>query len=799
MKISEQWLHEWVKPGVDAAKLGHRLTMAGLELAGIEGAAPAFTGVKVGQIEVLEPHPNTKKCQMTSVNVGGERNLDIVCAAKNISQGDKVVVAVDGALLPGDFAICTRKVYDTASEGMICSLEELGLAESADGVLILPADAPVGEDFRVYAGLDDNILEIELTPNRGDCLSMRGVAREAGVLFQTAVTEVSVEPVVPKIDDQVTANVSAPDLCPRYLLRVIKGINPEASAPLWLTERLRRGGIRPIHPVVDVMNYVMLELGQPMHAFDLAKVDGDIEVRLAKPGEALDLLDGGKIDCQENTLLIADQKQPLAVAGIMGGQDSAVSDATTDILLESAHFTQLAIAGRARQYGLVTDSSQRFERGVDPELPAMAMERATTLLQQIVGGEVGPLVVAEDQSQLADTKPVALREEKLSGLLGMQIAAERVTDILQRLGLSPEYGDGVWVCTAPSHRFDISIEEDLVEEVARVYGYDNIDNDEAWQPISFTALPETKLGARTFRDTLCALGYQEVITYSFVDPKLQQLTEPKNTPLALKNPISQDMGVMRTSLMQGLLQTLRYNQNRQQDAMRLFEVGLCYSAAQDEAASVADLVQEQRIAGLLCGEIHELHWQGKEAGANFYDLKGDLETLLGLTLEPAAFSFEAGEHEMLHPGQTAVIKRNGNVVGYLGALHPRVAQATGVKNNSCYLFELTLSALEARRLPQFTPLSKFPSIRRDLSMVLSEEVTANQIRQVVGEAGGDLVTKLQIFDLYRGDNIEKSKKSMALGLTLQHQSRTLIDSEVNLTIDNIVEALQTKLSALMRD
>ncbi|CAM5224672.1 phenylalanine--tRNA ligase beta subunit [Alishewanella longhuensis] len=574
MKFSESWLREWVNPALDTQALSEQLSMAGLEVDGIEKVAGDFHGVVVGEVVACGPHPDADKLQVTQVNVGGPELLDIVCGAKNCRLGLKVVVATVGAVLPGNFEIKKAKLRGQPSHGMLCSFSELGMADDSDGIIELPQDAPIGTDIRQYLTLDDVTIEVDLTPNRADCLGIKGLAREVAVLNKLTVCEPVIAAVAPTIDEQKAIVLEAPAACPRYLGRVIRNVNVKAASPLWLTEKLRRSGVRSIDAIVDVTNYILLELGHPMHAFDLAKIDGAIKVRMATAGEKLVLLDGNEVSLQENTLLIADEHKALAMAGIFGGLASGVTTDTTDIFLESAFFAPLAIAGKARQYGLHTDASHRYERGVDPELQRTAMERATALLLEIVGGDAGPITEAVANEHLPQKAPISLTEQKLARILGHQVAKTEVTDILSRLGLVvTETTDG-WQVTVPGYRFDISIAEDLIEEVARVYGYNNIPNVAPVASLQMRAFKEAALSVPQMRQVLVDRGYQEAITYSFVDPKVQQALFANQDALVLPNPISADMSAMRLNLWPGLLQAVQYNQSRQQNRLRLFEYGL---------------------------------------------------------------------------------------------------------------------------------------------------------------------------------------------------------------------------------
>jgi len=791
MKISTDWLREWVAVEDSPAALGERLTMAGLEVEGIAPAAPEFRGVIVAEIVGCERHPDADKLQVCSVSTGSE-TLQIVCGAPNARVGLKAPLAVVGAALPGGLAIRRAKLRGVESHGMLCSARELGLSEDGSGLLELPADAPVGTDLRDWLGLDDQIIEVDLTPNRGDCLGMRGIAREVGVLYELPVTEPAVPEVAAAIDDRLDIRLEAPHACPRYLGRIIRGVDVKAASPMWLVERLRRAGIRSLGPVVDVTNYVMLELGQPMHAFDLATIDGGIVVRKARNGETLELLNGQTVTLRDDTLVIADHSRPVALAGIMGGEPTSVGDGTRDILLESAFFAPEAIAGRARQYGLHTDSSHRFERGVDYALQRRAIERASQLIIEITGGQPGPVVEAVETGQLPAVAEIELRAERIERVLGIAIPAAEVEAILARLGLEVTAGNGGWKVRIPSFRFDLGIEVDLIEELARVWGYERIPARRALQEAAVAPQPENRIAQRRLRALLVDRGYQEAITYSFVDPKLQQLLDPEQTPLALANPISADLSVMRTSLWPGLVAAALYNQNRQQPRVRLFELGLRFRGGLD------DLAQERMIGGIATGTRLPEQWGAPETAVDFYDIKGDVEALLALTGAPERFRFEPARHPALHPGQSARVLRDGQEIGWLGALHPELERKLDLDGRT-FVFELLLDAVTAARTPAFQPLSRFPSIRRDLAVVVRDETPAEAVLDVVRQAAGELLRRVFVFDVYRGKGIPEGSRSLAIGLILQDSSRTLTDEDVDGVIGRTVERLSQELGAVLRE
>jgi phenylalanyl-tRNA synthetase beta chain len=791
MKFSEQWLREWVNPSITTAELAEQLTMAGLEVDAIEPVAGEFDKVVVGEVISLEKHPDADKLRVCQVNIGEKDPLQIVCGAPNVHAGMKAPVALIGARLPGDFKIKKSKLRGVESFGMLCSAKELGLAESAEGLLPLAGDAPVGQSVRDYLQLDDVSIELGLTPNRGDCLGIEGVAREVAVLNRLDSTGPAMEAVKAGIQDTFPVTLSAEVDCPQYVGRIIRGINPAATTPLWMQERLRRSGLRSLSPVVDVTNYVLLELGQPMHAFDLAKLEGGIEVRHARAGEKLLLLDGQTIELQAGSLVIADTNGPLALAGIMGGEESAVHDDTVDIFLESAFFNPLSVAGKARSYGLHTDSSHRFERGVSPELQARAMERATRLLLDIVGGTPGPVVRVAHEAHLPKPRPITLRQARLDQLLGNPLPADTVTDILTRLGMAPTASSAGWEVKSPAFRFDISIEADLIEEVARVYGYNNLRLQRPLSPLHMGVLPEARLTQRRIRQALVDLGFQETVTYSFVEPQVQQLLDPAHQAITLANPISAEMSVMRTNLWAGLVQAVRYNLNRQQNRLFLFECGLKFVQYK------TDLKQEMVVAGLLTGQAVPEQWGEPKRAVDFYDAKGALETLFELTGCFSSFSFVAGQHPALHPGQAAQILRDEKPVGWLGAMHPKVAKSMNI-DQTMYLFELTTDSLQRGSLPAYEAVSKYPAIRRDLAIVVDQAVTAQNVQDCVRNAAPQTLQKVELFDMYTGEGIDSGRKSLALGLTLQDLSRTLTDSDVEAVQQRIIERLQADLGATLR-
>ncbi|MGB0723649.1 MAG: phenylalanine--tRNA ligase subunit beta [Gammaproteobacteria bacterium] len=787
MKLSEKWLRDWVNPDADTETLVSQLTMAGLEVDGTEPVAGEFSGVVVGHVLEVEQHPDADKLRVTKVDAGGDEPLQIVCGAPNVHVGMRAPCAVVGAVLPG-IKIKKAKLRGVQSMGMLCSAKELGLAESADGLMPLPGDAPVGQDIREYLDLDDTSIDIDLTPNRGDCLSVAGIAREVGVLNSADLTPPPIDPVAAHISDTFPVALDSPTDCPRYVGRVIRGIDPAAETPLWMVERLRRSGVRSLGPGVDVTNYVLLELGQPMHAFDLAKLSGGIVVRRAAVGEQLTLLDGKVVELGSDTLVIADAGGPLAMAGIMGGEHSGVTDGTRDIFLESAHFAPEVIAGRARKHGLHTDASHRFERGVDPHLCERAMERATTLILEICGGEAGPVIDVSDPANLPHKAPVHLRRDRIARLLGIDFEDARVEEYLTRLGMAVEQVDDGWKITPPSFRFDIAIEADLIEELGRLHGYDNIPTSMPHAETVMAHRPENQSPIARLRSVLVDRGYQEAITYSFIDPRLHGLFDHEHEGVALANPLSADLSIMRTSLWPGLVNAMRHNLNRQQSRVRLFETGMVFVQEGDE------LVQVNRIAGVATGDVNPEQWGEKARRVDYYDVKGDLEALFG-TAE--GYGFVSAQHPALHPGQTARIEYQGRGVGWLGVLHPATEKALGL-DAPAVVFELDLATVEKARVPAFAPLSRFPSIRRDLAVLVDESVSADALIESASSVD-PLVAAASVFDIYRGKGIETGLKSVAMSLILLDSSRTLTDQDVDRVIGLAVENLRDKHGAQLRD
>ena len=790
MKFSERWLREWVDPPLDTAELVHRVTMAGLEVGATEAVAGEFSGVVVGEVVAVEPHPDADKLTVCAVDAGGAGRLSIVCGAPNARAGLKAPVALVGASLPGGTKVRSAKLRGVKSEGMLCSERELGLADSHAGLMELPADAPVGSDLREWLALDDVSIDVELTPNRGDCLSVLGMAREVALITGLELQWPPLEAVPAACDDEFPIDVRAPEACARFVGRVIRGIRPDAVTPLWMREKLRRSGIRPIHPVVDVTNYVMLELGQPMHGFDLATLHDGIVVRFAEPGEKLVLLDGRKLSLEPDMLVIADHRAARAVAGVMGGETSGVSDTTTDVFFEVAWFNPLAIAGRARRLGLHTEASLRFERGVDPLQQRRAVERATALLTRIAGGHPGPVVERVAEAQLPSRAPIALRRQRLALLLGHPVPDADVERVLTGAGLDLIGGDDGWLATPPSWRFDLALEVDLIEEVARVVGYEYFSEARGTGATVLGEAPENRVPTARLADTLVARGYQEVVTYSFVDPDLQKTLYPDAATLPLANPISSEMSDMRVSLWPGLILTLQRNLSRRQGRIRIFESGLRFVVQQDE------LEQLGTIAGLAAGTRLPEQWSAGEEPVDFFDVKADVEALL--TQTGAAFRFEPAVHPALHPGQSARILREGRPAGWIGVLHPRLVRLLDL-DLAPVLWELDQWVSFAADLPVHKGVSRFPAIRRDIAVLVGEGVQAADLLDAARTAAGPLLTECMVFDVYTGNRIDSGLKSVALGLILQESSRTLTDQEADHVVGAVVTRLEGDFGARMRD
>lgn len=740
MKISENWLRTWVNPAIDSDTLSDQLTMLGLEVDELASVAKPFTGVVVGEVLTVEQHPDADRLRVTTVNIGSGEPLQIVCGAPNVRAGMKAPVATIGAVLPGDFKIKKGKLRGVESQGMLCGASEIDLEDKIDGLLELPADAPVGVNIREYLKLDDNVIDISITPNRGDCFSIRGIAREVAVINQLQMNEPEIKSVDATITDEKKVVINT-DGAPRYLGRVIKNVNVKAATPEWMEQALARSGIRTHSILVDVTNYVLMELGQPMHAFDLAKIEGTVHVRQAKPQEKLQLLNDQEVELQEDVMVIADDQKALAIAGIMGGLASSVTDDTTDIFLESAFFAPLAIAGRARRFGLHTDSSQRYERGVDFELPVIAMNRASQLIQELAGGEFGPITVAEKSDLLPKREAIELKQAQVDQLLGYKVAAEFITDALTRLGCEVTVqANGEWSVVPPSHRYDMAIYQDLIEEVARIDGYDNIQISLPSMDVQL-AKYQDRFEIAQLRQTVATLGYQEAISFSFADAKLEKQLNPQVSPLMLANPISSDLAAMRSTLLSSLIPCVQYNLNRQQSRVRFFELGLRFDY--QNANSIQDLKQIPTLALVAVGSREPESWHAKPQPMDFFDFKGEVEEILAAGR--VKVEYVRSERPWLHPGQSAEILVDGQSIGYLGRLHPSLENELDL--STTWVAELDQAAVLQSYVSNFTELSRFPSVRRDIALLISDNINVRDIQQLIEKTGGELLDSTWLFEV----------------------------------------------------
>nr|VFK66865.1 MAG: phenylalanyl-tRNA synthetase beta subunit [Candidatus Kentron sp. UNK]VFK72294.1 MAG: phenylalanyl-tRNA synthetase beta subunit [Candidatus Kentron sp. UNK] len=799
MRFSEKWLREWVNPPISTDELAAQLTALGLEVDSVQPAGPELPGVVIGNVLSVARHPNADRLSVCSVDVGSEAPLTVVCGAPNVREGLRAPMAGIGAQLADGARMKRARIRGQESFGMLCSARELGLVESSDGLMELPPDAPVGQPLADYLGLDDVGIEVDLTPNRGDCLSVAGIAREVGVINRCPLSPPAIHPVPSLIPDEFSVTLDSPLDCPRYVGRIIEDIDPEATAPVWMQERLRRSGLRSISPIVDVTNYVMLELGQPMHAFDLDKLQDGIRVRKAKQGETLALLNGVEITLRPDTLVIADARRPIALAGIMGGSDTAVTEMTRHIFLESAFFAPEALAGHARHYTLHTDSSHRFERGVDFDLQRVATERATALLQEIVGGKPGPIIEKTSESDLPRLAPVSLRGSRLQRILGFSPAPETVSDVLMRLGMTviAEGDNETWEVTPPSFRFDIALEADLIEEIARVTGYDRIPVRQPSLPLADREAFDTPSSMAMMRRVLVERGYREAITYSFVDPELASLMDPgAEAMLALRNPISSEMAVMRATLLPGLLQAVLYNTRRQQSRVRLFESGLVFH--RDDEHQGNELRQEKVLGAVAVGTAFPEQWGTPARDVDFFDVKSDVEALLSLAGRSREYHLVRATHPALHPGQSAAIRRAGEqTIGWIGNIHPRIARKLKLTGNTI-VFQIKLAALDGSTLPKYSPLSKFPAIRRDIAIIINADIAARSVRDAIEKVSAGALKEITLFDDYRARGIAPGKKSLAFGLLFQDASRTLQDVEIDDLVTDIMATLQDRFGAIQR-
>jgi len=791
MKFSEKWLREWVSPALSTDALTEQLTMAGLEVEGVEDCRPDFSGIIVARVDSVEKHPQAERLSVCRVDAGEIGGFTVVCGADNVKAGSYFALAQVGAVLPGGHEIKAAELKGIQSEGMLCSSAELGLSDEAEFLLELGTDSVTGMDLQELLELDDCAIELSLTPNRGDCLSITGIAREVGVLNDMAVNTLSVKPVDTVTDHVRGISLDAPQACPCYLGRIIDDININRVSPTWLVEKLRRSGVRSINIVVDITNYVMLELGQPMHAFDNDLLQGDICVRLAQPGEKIDLLDGQACELSEQTLVIADESRAVAMAGIMGGLDTAVSENTTSIFLESAFFAPAAIAGRARQYGKRTDSSHRFERGVDYQLQNLALHRATELVLDLCGGKAGPEIKACEPSCLPEQPVLTLRAERIKRVLGIAVDKQRVTQILQQLDMAVTEGEDNWAVTAPTFRFDMALEVDLIEEIARIYGYNKFPSSGLQSTMRIQSCAETSCNVNELSQILVTRGYHEAITYSFVDSKLQEKFYATDTSVPLLNPISSDLGVMRQSLLPGLLAAMQYNLKRQQQRVRLFEYGRVFKQQ-------SELIQDSAFSGIICGNILPEQWDIEDSSSNLYDIKNDMESLLRHIRADADITYREIEHKALHPGQSAEIIYENQVIGLVGSIHPAILRYLDM-NQTAFAFELYLSRISPKSAIKFTKISKYPSVRRDISILVDQSVSAEKVMKCIENTASELLENLELFDVYQGEGIDIEKKSLALGLTFQRSSSTLTDEEVENIILRVINDLHSELGTTLRE
>jgi len=792
MKIAESWLREWVNPDLDTEALSHQLTMLGHEVDGVEYEGTGIADIVIAEVAEVSKHPDADKLSLCKVNDGSGELIDVVCGAPNVVQGMKTPFARPGVKLPNGMKLRKAKIRGVVSNGMLCSAIEIGLGDESDGIVSLPGDADVGSALVDYLKLPDAVIDLDLTPNRGDCFSVLGIARDVSALTGDPLRDASVSAVEATIKDTQAVELVEPEGCPRFAGRVIRGYDSTARSPVWMTERLRRAGLRAISPVVDITNYVMLELGQPLHAYDFALLQGAIRPRLAKSGEKVTLLDGKEVEPAEDTLLITDDSGPIGLAGIMGGLSTAVTDDTTDVFFEAAFWPQDFMAGRARAYGMHTDASMRFERGVDPAGQARAIQRATQLLLEIAGGEAGPLT-DETVDEFLPTRPdIKLRKHRLTRLLGVEVDDAEVVQILSRLTMKVEAIDGGWSVSPPSHRFDISIEADLIEEVARIHGYDSIPEIPAFSQAPLKTVTESKVDIESAAATLIARDYQEVVTYSFIDADANTAFSGEESELVLSNPISSEMSVMRASLWPGMIAAAAANNARQQDRVRLFEASKSFHGKLGEHTEVV------RLAGLVSGPVHPEQWGSSSEGVDFFDIKADVEAVLALAAHKDLVSFVAAEHPALQPGQAAEIVRDNEVIGVVGKLHPRLQKTYDLKK-PVYLFELDALKTLASSVPKATLISRFPAIRRDIAVIVDDSITADELANAVSATSGELIREVRIFDVYKGAGIEAGRKSVAIGLILQETSRTLTDDDADRAMAAAVKELEDKFAAVLRD
>jgi phenylalanyl-tRNA synthetase beta chain len=794
MKVSEAWLREWVSPSLTSQQLAAQLTMAGLEVDAVSPVAGEFNHVVVALVLETRPHPKADRLTLCSVDAGGQSPIQVVCGASNVRAGLKVALALPDARLPHGLVIKESMLRGELSQGMLCSVSELGLDDVSDGIIEFPIDAPIGVDVREYLLLNDHIFDLDLTPNRADCFSLLGVAREVAALNRLSMQKPSIDAVAPRMADELKIHVTEPASCSKYCGRLIRGLDPHAHTPLWMKERLRRSGVRLTHPIVDVTNYVMLELGQPMHAFDCHLLQGDIQVRFSHAAESLELLDGQQAQLHDKVLVIADDNAPLAIAGVMGGRASAVSETTTDVFLESAFFNPLAIAGVARHYGLSSESSQRFERGVDPGIQRLALERATALLHSIAGGIAGPVIERTHEEHLPVLAEVIFYPDSVHRLIGVVIPEDDMALMLEGLGMmvTRRPSSEGWLVRVPTHRFDVALNVDLVEEIIRLYGYDNIVGttmEGTMQAGVVNTLERLSVDASLF---LSHRGYHETISYSFVDPQFQRDLYPDAQTLSLINPISSELSEMRVALWPGLLAAMVYNMHRQQPVVRFFETGVVFDKGDEQ-------VQERLcLAGIMTGTQGALNWSEPTRAFDFYDMKGDLEALFA-SLKVTGARFVARSHPALHPGQSARIIVGEQEIGWLGVLHPRFLDALDL-TQEVMVFELSLPELCHQNPVRYHSISKYPKIRRDLSLLVDSTIASDDIERAVREVvSPSLLKAFHVFDVYMGESIPQDKKSLAIALTLQDDSRTLVDADIHAVTVAVLKKLYDEFAIVLRE
>lgn len=790
MKCSELWLREWVKPNLNREALCDALTMAGLEVESADPVAQPFQDIVVAEVISVDAHPHSEKLKLCKVTIGEKQPLTIICGAANVRAGMKAPLAKINAVMPNKQVITETEFNGILSQGMLCSAAELGLAESSDGLMALSHDAPLGKSLWDYLDLSDHVIDISITPNRGDCLSVKGIAREVSALTNTPINEIKIDEIAATLSDVIPIEVKEKLACPCYVGRIIRNVKIDTPTPVWLKERLRRSGIRSINAVVDVTNYVMLELGQPMHAFDLNKIQQGIEVRLSKQDEIITLLDSSEVKLDSDTLVIADKKSPLAIAGVMGGMDSGVTTLTKDIFLESAYFSPKTIARQRQYYNLNSDSAYRFERGIDFTLQRKAIERATQLILDIAQGEVGPVIELKSEKDLPKSPNIKLTQEKLDSVLGIAIQEQQVDEIFSRLKFTVKKEKNAWLVSVPPYRPDLQIAEDLIEEVARLYGYDNIPTHTLHAALQANHI-ENAIDLYPLRNVFKAHGYHEVISYSFVDKKLQTLLNPEVTARELVNPITADMTVMRTNLWPGLINALLYNTSRQQHRAKLVEIGSCF-LSQD-----GQLEQTQKIAGLLMGGALPEQWGQSNREADFFDLKGDIEQIFRHMGRGSDLSFQREIHPALHPGQTAGIYFKDKKVGIMGALHPSILKEIDL-NRPIFVFELDVGIFNELNKPHVNEISKFPEIRRDIAILVNQAIPAEEIQDTIKMSVGDWLKDIFIFDVYQGKGVSEGKKSIALALIFQHPTRTLVDDEIAARVERVIVTLKGQLGAALR-